>query len=383
MLGGGLKSRRIIIYPVKILFARKICICKRHDVIKLVNYIKKLIFNGVKIQLSHKFEEIVSVENLLAAWKEFIKGKRNKKDVQEFSLHLMDNLIALHRDLLHHSYKHGGYQAFKINDPKPRDIHKATVRDRLLHHALYRKLYPFFDKTFIADSYSCRIDKGTHKSINKFREYFYKVSKNNTQTCWVLKCDIRKFFANIDHGILLEILGEHIPDKNILELLENIIESFFVKPGVGLPLGNLTSQLLVNIYMNKFDQFVKHRMKAIYYIRYADDFVFLSESKELLEEKLLFGEKFLAEELKLEMHPDKVFIKTLASGVDFLGWINFSDHRVLRTATKERMMRRIEEKPKKEAIRSYLGMLGHGNADGLRQKLFQIDTQIQKSIIDL
>ncbi len=351
--------------------------------IKLVNYIKKLIFNGVKIQLSHKFEEIVSVENLLAAWKEFIKGKRNKKDVQEFSLHLMDNLIALHRDLLHHSYKHGGYQAFKINDPKPRDIHKATVRDRLLHHALYRKLYPFFDKTFIADSYSCRIDKGTHKSINKFREYFYKVSKNNTQTCWVLKCDIRKFFANIDHGILLEILGEHIPDKNILELLENIIESFFVKPGVGLPLGNLTSQLLVNIYMNKFDQFVKHRMKAIYYIRYADDFVFLSESKELLEEKLLFGEKFLAEELKLEMHPDKVFIKTLASGVDFLGWINFSDHRVLRTATKERMMRRIEEKPKKEAIRSYLGMLGHGNADGLRQKLFQIDTQIQKSIIDL
>ncbi len=198
-----------------------------------------------------------------------------------------------------------------------------------------------------------------------------------------MKCDIRKFFANIDHGILLEILGEHIPDKNILELLENIIESFFVKPGVGLPLGNLTSQLLVNIYMNKFDQFVKHRMKAIYYIRYADDFVFLSESKELLEEKLLFGEKFLAEELKLEMHPDKVFIKTLASGVDFLGWINFSDHRVLRTATKERMMRRIEEKPKKEAIRSYLGMLGHGNADGLRQKLFQIDTQIQKSIIDL
>jgi retron-type reverse transcriptase len=350
--GGGLKRRRIII---------------------------------MKIQLSHKFEEIISVENLLAAWQEFIKGKRNKKDVQEFSLRLMDNIFSLHHDLLHHTYKHGGYQAFKINDPKPRDIHKATVRDRLLHHALYRKLYPFFDKTFIADSYSCRIDKGTHKAINKFREYFYKVSKNNTKTCWILKCDIRKFFANIDHDILLKILGEYIPDKNILKLLENIIESFQTneKPhpnpllkkerGIGLPLGNLTSQLLVNIYMNNFDQFTKHQMKAKYYIRYADDFVFLSESKELLKEQLLLVEKFLAEELKLEMHPDKVFIKTLNSGVDFLGMINFFDHRVLRTATKRRMMRRLQESSKKERLNSYLGMLGHGNARKLKMEIAQID----------
>jgi retron-type reverse transcriptase len=327
----------------------------------------------VKIQLSHTFEEIISVENLLAAWQEFIKGKRNKKDVQEFSLHLMDNIFSLHRDLLHHTYKHGGYQAFKINDPKPRDIHKATVRDRLLHHALYRKLYPFFDKTFVSDSYSCRKNKGTHKAINKFREYFYKVSKNNTQTCWILKCDIRKFFANIDHDILLKILGEYIPDKNIINLLENIIASFSVKPGVGLPLGNLTSQLLVNVYMNKFDQFVKHRMKERYYIRYADDFVFLSEDKALLEKQMLIVNKFLLEELKLEMHPDKVFIKTLASGVDFLGWINFADHRVLRTATKRRMMRRLQESSKKERLNSYLGMLGHGNARKLKMEIAQID----------
>ena len=323
----------------------------------------------VKIQLSHSFEEIISVENLLAAWQEFIKGKRNKKDVQEFSLHLMDNIFSLHRGLLHHTYNHGGYQAFKINDPKPRDIHKATVRDRLLHHALYRKLYPFFDKTFVSDSYSCRRNKGTHKAINKFREYAYIVSKNNTQTCWILKCDIRKFFANIDHAILLKILGEYIPDKNIINLLENIVESFAVKPGVGLPLGNLTSQLLVNIYMNKFDQFVKHKMKAKYYIRYADDFVFLSGSKKLLEEQLLVVEDFLREELKLEMHPDKVFIKTLNSGVDFLGWINFFDHRVLRTATKKRMMRRLQENYKKETLNSYLGMLGWGNGEKLQKDI--------------
>ncbi|MDO8240673.1 MAG: reverse transcriptase domain-containing protein [Candidatus Moranbacteria bacterium] len=323
----------------------------------------------MKIQLTHTFADIICLENLLEAWKEFVRGKRNKKDVQEFSLHLMDNIFALHHDLVNHTYKHGGYQAFKINDPKPRDIHKATVGDRLLHHAIYRKLYPFFDKTFIADSYSCRINKGTHKAIKKFKAYSLIVSKNNTTTCWILKCDIRKFFANIDHTILIKILAEYIPDKNILELLENIIESFATKPNVGLPLGNLTSQLLVNIYMNKFDQFVKHQMKAKYYIRYADDFVFLAESKSELEEKLSIVEKFLATKLKLEMHPDKVFIKTLASGVDFLGWVNFSDHRVLRTATKKRMMRRIEENSKEEVINSYLGMLRHGNGRKLITKI--------------
>lgn len=134
----------------------------------------------MKIKLIHKFKDIVSVENLLLAWKEFVRGKRNKRDVQEFSLNLMDNIFLLHNDLIHHNYKHGGYQAFKINDPKPRDIHKAAVRDRLLHHAIYRILYPFFDKTFISDSYSCRNNKGTHKAINKFRGYFRKISRNNT-----------------------------------------------------------------------------------------------------------------------------------------------------------------------------------------------------------
>ena len=114
----------------------------------------------MRVKFSEKFEKIISVENLLGAWQEFESGKKNKKDMQEFSLRLMDNIFSLHRDLFHYTYKHGGYQAFKINDPKPRDIHKASVRDRLLHHAIYRILYPFFEKTFIADSYSCRIEKG-------------------------------------------------------------------------------------------------------------------------------------------------------------------------------------------------------------------------------
>jgi len=160
------------------------------------------------------FNSIISVENLLLAWQEFKSGKTKKRDVQEFELRLMDNILALHTDLKNKTYRHGGYHHFRISDPKPRDIHKASVRDRLVHHAIYRILYPYFDKRFIADSYSCRIGKGTHKALSRFRSFAYKVSRNNTRTCWVLKCDIRKFFANIDYDILITLLSIKIADQN-------------------------------------------------------------------------------------------------------------------------------------------------------------------------
>ena len=314
------------------------------------------------ILFTHTYEDIIAIENLLEAWKEFVRGKR-KKDVQEFQYRLMENILALHRDLVSETYTHGPYHAFNISDPKPRNIRKATVRDRLLHHALYRKLYPFFDHTFIADSYSCRKGKGTHRAMNRFRSFAYKVSRNHTRTCWVLKCDIRKFFASIDQEILMRILMARIPDERILGLIRRIITSFDSgKAGTGLPLGNLTSQLLVNIYMNEFDQCVKHTFKMRYYIRYADDFVFLSDTKEQLAGMLPSVAEFLRESLKLELHPDKVFIRTFASGVDFLGWVHFRNHRVLRTTTKRRMLRNCVVNPdNKNVIDSYLGLLTHGN----------------------
>lgn len=326
----------------------------------------------MKIKLAHGFEDIISVDNLLSAWQEFIRGKRKKKDVQEFQLNLMDNIFYLHSDLANRTYEHGGYTIFNISDPKPRNIHKASVRDRLLHHAIYRVLYPFFDRTFIADSFSCRLGKGSHKALNRFREFAYKVSHNNTRTCWILKCDIRKFFANINHEILLKILTEYIPDKNILWLLNEIVSSFETRLGIGLPLGNLTSQLLVNIYMNEFDQFAKHKLKAKYYIRYADDFVALSNNKEWLENLIPQMQKFLVQNLKLTLHPDKIFIKTLASGVDFLGWVHFEDHRVLRTATRRKMMKRIRECPTSETLNSYLGLMRHGNTNKIRADIYGI-----------
>ena len=324
----------------------------------------------MRARFSHPYEYIIATDNLLGAWKEFLKGKRSKQDVREFEYRLSDNVLALHRDLATKTYVHGGYHAFSISDPKPRSIHKASVRDRLLHHALYRQLYPFFDRTFIADSYSCRVGKGTHRAMERFRRFAYQESKNHTRMCWVLKCDIRKFFASVDQAVLMDILRSYIPDENILWLIGRVVESFYsATPGKGLPLGNLTSQLLVNIYMNEFDQFAKHQLKAKRYIRYADDFVFLSRDRNQLHELLPYIVVFLRERLKLEMHPDKVSISTFASGIDFLGWVHFPDHRVLRAATKRRMFRNLAESAKPQRITSHLGMLGHGNVRGLASRV--------------
>ena len=383
-------------------------------------------------QLGHMYNEIISLENLCLAWEEFILGKRKKKDVLKFSYNLMDNIVSLHNDLVNHTYHHGGYESFFVNDPKRRHIHKASVRDRLLHHAVYRILYPFFERTFIPDSFSCRLNKGTHKAINRFRELANKVSRNNTATCWVLKGDIRKFFASIDHDILLNILGRYIPDKEVMGLLRNIVESFCtsaippqrtatplpaspktasrggrfplergkgeppllskegqqgeVADAVGLPLGNLTSQLFANVYLNVFDRWVKHRLVVetrhasslrVHYIRYADDFVFLSRDKNYLLSIIPKIQHFLSNRLKLTLHPNKIILKTLSSGADFLGWVNFPAHRVLRRTTRRRMFNRLRDNFSLESLQSYLGLLGHGQTVKIRGELLLESTWLR------
>ena len=320
-------------------------------------------------KIIHIYDNIISLDNLLISWREFLCGKRKRKDVAVWQLHFMDNILLLHQELKNKTYRHSGYKAFKINDPKPRDIHKASVRDRLVHHAIYRELYPFFDKLFIYDSYSCRINKGTHRAVNRFRYFSSKVSKNNTKTCWVLKCDIKKFFANIDHQKLKSILVKYIKDKDTLLLFYKIIDSFNKKEEKGIPLGNLTSQLFSNIYMNEFDQFIKRELKIKYYIRYADDFVIFNENKDYLKNIVPLIFKFLKTKLKLLLHPDKLYIKTLYSGVDFLGWVHFSKHRILRTKTKNIMLNNLKNNYKEESLTSYLGLLSHGNAYLLQEKI--------------
>jgi len=315
-------------------------------------------------KFNKKYGEIITTKNLLLAWEEFLVGKKKRNDVAAFQGRLMNNIFILYYDLKNKTYQHGSYQAFNISDPKPRNIHKATVRDRLLHHLLYQETYQYFDQHFISDSYSCRLNKGTHRALRRFAEFAGQVSKNDQRTVWVLKCDIRKFFASIDHRILKNILLKYIADQDLLWLFGRVIDSFNTigQIGVGLPLGNLTSQLLVNVYMNEFDQFVKRDLKIKYYLRYADDFVFFSENKNNLIALRPKLEKFLTEHLRLSLHPQKTFFKTLASGVDFLGWIHFAEHRVLRTATKSRMLKRIKQNNEPATKAAYAAMLKHGNA---------------------
>lgn len=179
--------------------------------------------------VSHLYPKIASIENLLLAWEEFIKNKKQKVDVRVFAQHLVQNIFSLNHDLINFTYKHAFYQRFDINDPKSRIIHKATVRDRVVHHAVYRVLYPIFDKSFIFDSYSCRIGKGTHKAVKRLEKFTWKVSRNYTKSCWALKCDIKKFFDSVDHEILFSLIKKKIKDENTLWLIWEIISSFSSK----------------------------------------------------------------------------------------------------------------------------------------------------------
>ena len=290
----------------------------------------------------------------------------------------MANLRGLHHELADGSYQHGGYAYFKVRDPKPRDIHKARVRDRVIHHALYDTLYPYFDRRFIHDSYSCRVNKGTHRALRRFEQFARRASGNNTRTVWTLKLDIRRCFASIDHDILLNMLRRAIHSPETMRVVYTVIHSFNVeRPGVGIPLGNLTSQLFVNIYLDVFDQFVKGELREPYYIRYADDMVIFSRDRAHLESLITQIRDFLRTELRLELHPQKVSIRTVASGVDFLGWVHFPDHRVLRTSTKRRMLKRTSSAEKNEAtVQSYLGLLSHGNSAKLRERVERVLTEI-------
>jgi retron-type reverse transcriptase len=320
--------------------------------------------------INHTYDSIITIENLLSTWERFLRGKKHKKDVIKFQAELATNITSLYTALKDRTYAHGPYSAFNVSDPKPRNIHKATVRDRVLHHLIYKELYWYFHFRFIHDSYSCRKEKGTHRALDRFNEFAGQVSKNHTRTCFALKCDIRKFFASIDHGVLKEILKRHIADPEILWLINQVVSSFHTTaPGIGLPLGNLTSQLLVNIYMHEFDMYMKQELRVKHYLRYADDFAILSDDKKYLEELLPKIGLFLRERLKLQLHEHKVYIKTYASGVDFLGWVHFPKHRQIRIASKRKIIRVMSGYPKRETISSYRGLLSHGDTYNLQKRL--------------
>lgn len=317
------------------------------------------------------FCDVISVENLLAAWKEFRRGKRRKRDVAEFELRLEENLFALHQELVSGVWRPDAYTAFYVQDPKLRLIHKASVRDRILYQAVYRSLYLLFDEGFIHDSYSSRNGKGTHRGVKRFEMFARKVTGNYRTEGFTLKCDIRKFFDSIDHEILLSLIAQKVFDPKLFELIKKIIVSFETAKGKGLPLGNVTSQLFANVYLNELDQFAKHALKARYYVRYCDDFVILDGCYIRLEECVARLQVFLMEKLALELHPRKVEIRNLRHGVDFLGYVSLPHYLVLRTRTKRRMLARVNPK----SLASYLGVLSHCKNAQLKNMILKICPQ--------
>jgi len=166
------------------------------------------------------YEELISLPRLLQAWEAFRKEKTNKRDVQSFSLHLEDNLFALHTELKRQTYRHNNYEAFWMHDPKRRHIHKACVTDRVLHHLLYTYLYELFDPIFIHDSYSCRLGKGTHKGVERLVSFVRKVSTNYTKNCWTLQFDIKQFFASSHSG--WPAVSETRPRTSLIILLSQL-----------------------------------------------------------------------------------------------------------------------------------------------------------------
>lgn len=195
------------------------------------------------------FNQIISLENLFVAWREFRCGKRSRRDVLEFERNLEDNIFALRDVLASGCYHHGPYHRFHIFDPKHRIIHKATVRDRLVHHAVCRVIQPVFERSFIYDSYSCRVGKGTHAAVNRLEKFVRKESRNYTRSCFSLKFDIKKFFDSVDHAILLKILASKISCIKTNNLLAEIVESFSNSKPVGG--GAITGKWLLSRHPNR------------------------------------------------------------------------------------------------------------------------------------
>jgi RNA-directed DNA polymerase len=311
------------------------------------------------------FDLICSLENLFTAWDRFSVGKHLKPDVMTFEHRLEDRLFALREELASESYHHDPYKPFTIHDPKQRSIHKATVKDRVVHQALVNVIEPLFEKRFIFDSFSCRLGKGTHAAVDRLRTFLRQASSNNTRTVYALKCDIRKFFASVDHRILLSLIGRVIKDKRTIKLIEGIVGSFSMASAKGLPLGNLTSQLFANVYLHELDCFAKFNLREKYYIRYCDDFMILSESRGHLVELISRLGYFLDSRLSLGLHPKKVFIRSWLQGVDFLGYVLLSHATVIRTKTVRRMLKRATD----ENLPSYAGLCRHADAYDLERLL--------------
>lgn len=304
------------------------------------------------------FPKIYDFENLFYAYKAAIKCKRYRQDVMEYTDRLEDNLIILQNEFIWGMYEVGRYNIFYVYEPKKRLIMSLIFKDRVAQHAIYRQLNPLIEKRFIYDSYACRQGKGTHAAIDRLQSWLCQTDRK-PKRYYYLKLDIAKYFYRIDHEKLKGILARLIDDPPLLDLLAKIIDCEDTKFGlplgadvgdvafdkmlddVGLPIGNLTSQMFANLYLNELDQYCKHKLKIHFYIRYMDDIIILHHDKKYLEEVKRKIVAFIGERLNLQLN-NKTCIRPASMGIEFVGFRVWSTHRKLRKKTAKKLKRRLQ-----------------------------------------
>lgn len=333
-------------------------------------------------------EAMADYANVQKAYNKARKCKRYRKDVLLFTKDKEDNLETVRNDILGLSYEPSEYRYFKVYEPKERQIMALPFYDRVVQHAINNVLEPIFNQRFIFHSYACRKTKGMHAASDTLQEWLYEWQKfHPDQPLYAIKADIHHYFQSINHDVLKAEIRKVIKDAGALVLIDKIIDHNGQMPdGVGIPVGNLTSQLFANIYLNKLDQYIKHKLGAKYYMRYMDDFIILSPDKEQLRRWLADIERFLRDELKLELNP-KTTILAAKNGIDFVGYKHRATHRKVRQDSVKRIKKtikkyesgKITKEQLQKSIASWTGHAGHADSYNLQKKVIALaDAAIQR-----
>jgi retron-type reverse transcriptase len=347
-------------------------------------------------QIKNVYSTLCTYENLYKAYIQARKCKRYRNEILEFSFNLEENLLDINRELENNTYKVGSYREFYIYEPKQRLIMALPFKDRIVQWGIYQLLNPVFDKSYIYDSYGCRIGKGTLKAIQRLHYWLRLVGKKDKKF-YYLKLDVSKYYYRVDHEILIDILKKRVKDNRMIEILKTIINYkgtlFGLKlngdvnnlddriPGKGIPIGNLTSQMFANLYLNELDQYCKRTLSIKYYIRYMDDVIILSDDKKQLHDYKNLIQKFLERKLKLNLNK-KTAIRPISCGIEFVGYRLWPTHVKIRKSTSLKMKKRIKYVKKQyerkqlpfekvnATVQSYMGILKHCNSYLLQEQLF-------------
>lgn len=276
---------------------------------------------------------ICDYENLCLAFYKAARGKRQRPDVIAFELRFSENIIRLRDQLINHRLDIGHYRYFTVYDPKQRSICAASFPERVLHHAVMNLCEPVFESKAIFDSYACRKGKGSYKAIARAQTFSRRFD-------WFLKLDIRKYFDSVDHTVMMGLLSRYFKDNLLISLFQKILDTYHLEPGKGMPIGNLISQHLANVYLTGFDHFLKENRNIKGYVRYMDDILVFGKSKEDVKAELREITAYLNEELKLQIKPAIQLNRTTA-GIPFLGYRIFAGNLRLAGRSKKRLFRKF------------------------------------------